>query len=175
MKIVLFGINGSFSHTNLAIRCLRDPLERDGFEVVLIEHTLRDRTAHILEHLYREKADIYGFSCYIWNRLYMEELIREIKKVQPKVLIWLGGPEVSYDACDVLERLPEASGVMCGEGEETFCQLCEYYSAEINDGKRAFDLEGVFFSAGCFASPTTSFFVLGIKLPPFIIFEIKYN
>ena len=54
MKIVLFAINGSFSHTNLAIRCLRDPLEGAGFEVVLIEHTLRDRTAHILEHLHRE-------------------------------------------------------------------------------------------------------------------------
>ena len=58
MKIVLFALNGSFSHTNLALRCLRPYLERAGHEVVLIEHSLRDRRAHILERLYREHADV---------------------------------------------------------------------------------------------------------------------
>ena len=58
MKIVLFAHNGSWVHSNLALRCLRLPLEREGFEVVLIENTLRDRTGHILERLYRERADV---------------------------------------------------------------------------------------------------------------------
>ena len=53
MKVVLFAINGSWVHSCLALRCLREPLEREGFEVVLIEHTLRDRTSHVLEHLWQ--------------------------------------------------------------------------------------------------------------------------
>ena len=67
MKIVLAAQNGSWGHTNLAIRCLRPPLEREGFSVVLHEYTQRDRSAHVLEALVEENADVYGFSCYIWN------------------------------------------------------------------------------------------------------------
>ena len=124
MKVVLFAINGSFSHTNLAIRCLREPLERAGFEVVLVEHTLRDRTAHILEHLYRENADIYGFSCYIWNIEPMLTLAQTLKSLLPNSKIVLGGPEVSYG----LERFEDASwidAIVRGEGEETMLSLCQ--------------------------------------------------
>ena len=124
MKIVLFGINGSFSHSNLAIRCLRDPLEQAGFEVVLVEHTLRDRTAHILEHLYRESADIYGFSCYIWNIESMLTLAQTLKSLLPSSKIVLGGPEVSYG----LERFEDFSwidAIVRGEGEEAMLALAQ--------------------------------------------------
>ncbi len=124
MKIVLFAMNGSFSHSNLAIRCLREPLERAGFEVVLIEHTLRDRTAHILEHLYRENADIYGFSCYIWNIESMLTLAETLKSLIPESRIVLGGPEVSYG----LERFENAAwidAIVRGEGEEAMLSLCQ--------------------------------------------------
>ena len=129
MKVVLFAINGSFSHTNLAIRCLREPLERAGFDVVLVEHTLRDRTAHILEHLYRENADIYGFSCYIWNIEPMLTLAETLKSLLPKSKIVLGGPEVSYG----LERFEDASwidAIVRGEGEESMLSLCQAIKEE---------------------------------------------
>ena len=55
----------------------------------------------------------------------METVLREVHKVLPDTKIWLGGPEVSYDAVAVLKRLPEVTGVMKGEGEETFAELAE--------------------------------------------------
>ena len=124
MKIVLFAINGSFSHSNLAIRCLRDPLERAGFEVVLVEHTLRDRTAHILEHLYREQADVYGFSCYIWNIEPMLTLAQTLKSLLPKSRIVLGGPEASY-GLERFENIPWIDAIVRGEGEEAMLSLCQ--------------------------------------------------
>ena len=124
MKIVLFAINGSFSHSNLAIRCLRAPLERAGFEVVLIEHTLRDRTAHILEHLYREKADVYGFSCYIWNVEPMLTLAQALKSLLPESRIVLGGPEVSY-GLERFEELGWIDAIVRGEGEDAMLSLCQ--------------------------------------------------
>ena len=124
MKIVLFAINGSFSHSNLAIRCLHDPLERAGFEVVLIEHTLRDRTAHILEHLYREHADIYGFSCYIWNIEPMLTLAETLKSLKPESRIVLGGPEVSY-GLERFENMAWIDAIVRGEGEEAMLSLCQ--------------------------------------------------
>ena len=49
MNIALFAVNGGYTHTNLAIRCLRGRLETDGFSVTLIEHNLRDRTDVMLD------------------------------------------------------------------------------------------------------------------------------
>ena len=65
MKVVLFTLNGSWSHTSLALRCLRKPLEEAGFCTELIEYSLRDRTSYVLERLYSANADVYSFSCYI--------------------------------------------------------------------------------------------------------------
>ena len=124
MKIVLFAINGSFSHSNLAIRCLRDPLEKAGFEVVLVEHTLRDRTAHILEHLYREQADVYGFSCYIWNIEPMLTIAQTLKSLLPESRIVLGGPEASY-GLERFENTPWIDAIVRGEGEEAMLSLCQ--------------------------------------------------
>ena len=55
------------------------------------------------------------YSCYIWNLDYVESMIRDVKKVMKDVIIWAGGPEVSYDSRETLGRLPELTGVMKGE------------------------------------------------------------
>lgn len=78
---------------------------------------------YILQDIYEKAPDAVGFSCYIWNILYVQELIRDLKKVLPQTEIWLGGPEVSYRAEEFLRKEPSARGVMAGEGEETFFRL----------------------------------------------------
>ncbi len=126
MKIVLFALNGSFSHTNLAIRCLRPSLERAGHEVILEEHTLRDRTAHILESLYSHHADVYGFSCYIWNVEETLRLAHALSEILPGSRIVLGGPEVSYGEERFL-GMDWIDCIVCGEGEEAFLALCRCF------------------------------------------------
>lgn len=123
MKVVLFAINGSWVHSCLALRCLRAPLERAGFEVVIVEHTLRDRTAHILEHLYREHADVYGFSCYIWNLEQTLSIAETIHTLLPESKIVLGGPEVSF-ATERFDGMDWIDAIVCGEGEEAMPRLC---------------------------------------------------
>ena len=128
MKVVLFGLNGSFSHTNLAIRCLRSHLERAGFETVLLEHTLRDRTSHIIESLYDQQADVYGFSCYIWNIKEMLSVSRALHEILPSARIVFGGPEVSY-ATRRFDGMDWIDAIVCGEGEEAMRDLCEAFRA----------------------------------------------
>ncbi len=123
MKVVLFTLNGSWSHTSLALRCLRRPLEQAGHEVVLIEHTLRDRTAHVLEQLWREQAEVYGFSCYIWNLEEMFSLGETLHSLLPNSRFVLGGPEVSY-AADRFDGMAWIDTVICGEGEAVLPRLC---------------------------------------------------
>ncbi|MBO5788692.1 MAG: DUF4080 domain-containing protein [Clostridia bacterium] len=124
MKIALCALNGSWSHTNLAIRCLRAPLVREGFEVVLCEHTLRDRTAHIIEGLAGECADVYGFSCYIWNIVPLLDIAHALHQIRPHAKIILGGPEVSF-ATERFATLDYIDAIVCGEGEEAMLEICQ--------------------------------------------------
>ena len=120
-------VNAKYIHSNLAVYSLRAFAKAYVSETKILEYTINQQMDEILMDLYREKPDLLCFSCYIWNLDYVEELAREIKKILPETILWLGGPEVSYDAVDVLTRLRQVTGVMKGEGEETFLELLEYY------------------------------------------------
>lgn len=129
MKLLLCAVNAKFIHTNLAVYNLAAYAKDSGMDICLSEYTINNRTEEILKELYRQKADIIAFSCYIWNIKMILELAEELHKVLPETEIWLGGPEVSYDAADVLAKYPAISIVMMGEGEETFRELCLQYAS----------------------------------------------
>lgn len=92
---------------------------RPDIRIEIGEYTINHQTDHILQDIYKRKPDMVGFSCYIWNITYVRQLAGDLVKVLPKVRIWLGGPEVSYDAETILAREPAVEGVMVGEGERT--------------------------------------------------------
>ena len=127
MNIVLTAINAKYIHSNLAVYSLKAYAEKYKDHILIAEYTINQQIDEILMELYKKKPDVLCFSCYIWNLTYVETLIREIHKILPEVPIWVGGPEVSYDAKEVLLRLPEVTGVMKGEGEETVLELSAYY------------------------------------------------
>lgn len=132
MKTILVAINAKYIHSNLAVYSLRAYAKQYREEIGIAEYTINQQTNDILMDLYKKKPDILCFSCYIWNLTYVESIIREIRKLMPGLPIWVGGPEVSYDAKNVLERLPEVTGVMFGEGEATFLELMQHYHQEGN-------------------------------------------
>lgn len=76
-------------------------------QIDLGEYTINHQMDQILQDIYRRKPDVVGFSCYIWNIVYVKELIHDLKKVLPQVRIWMGGPEASYDAVHLMDELPE--------------------------------------------------------------------
>ncbi len=124
MKVVLSTLNAKYIHTSLAIRCLKAYSEKE-FDIELAEYTIKDPVMNIVSDLYRRQPDVIGFSCYIWN---IEETIRVLevlKKVMPATRIVLGGPEVSYDTEQWMQRLPQVDFIVIGEGEETFHQLLQ--------------------------------------------------
>lgn len=125
MKILLTAINAKYIHSNLAVYSLKAYAKKykEVPEIEIAEYTINQQADDILMDIYKRKPDMLCFSCYIWNIVYVENIVREIAKILPETEIWLGGPEVSYDAKEVLERLPEVTGVMKGEGEETFALL----------------------------------------------------
>lgn len=130
MKVLLTAINAKYIHSNLAVYSLRAYAGKYAQQTEIAEYTINQTMDDILSDIYRKKPDILCLSCYLWNILYVEQLFTEIHKVLPKMQIWLGGPEVSYNAVSVMEQYPQVTGVMCGEGEETFLELMEYWNQE---------------------------------------------
>ena len=159
MKILLAAINAKYIHSNLAVYCLkayageRWETEQGGLTspgIEIAEYTINQQADEILRDIYKRKPDMLCLSCYIWNLAYAEEVVREVHKVLPDTRLWLGGPEVSYDAPDVLRRLPEVDGVMKGEGEETFYELVCHYM-RVKNGKQLDEIEGIVYrkEEGC--------------------------
>lgn len=129
MKILLTAINAKYIHSNLAVYSLRACAGEYKESVYLAEYTINNQKDYILEELYKKKPDVLCFSCYIWNLGYVEEIAREFKKICPDVPVWVGGPEVSYEVMTFMDTHPYIDGVMIGEGEDTFRQLCAYYDS----------------------------------------------
>ncbi len=125
MKTVLFALNSSYSHTNLAVRAIAAGMERHGLEYEIIEKNQKDKRGLILASLINAKADIYGFSSYIWNIEDMLDYASSLKKVLPSASIIFGGPEVLFRGDEFLSRNPFVSYIIRGEGEEVFPSLCE--------------------------------------------------
>ncbi|GLC81411.1 B12-binding domain-containing radical SAM protein [Lacrimispora brassicae] len=136
MKFLLVALNAKYIHSNPAIYSLKayaeahvkEPELEDGrFRIETQEYTINNQPHEILKDIFLRKPDAVGFSCYIWNVSYVLELVRDLPKVLPHVEIWLGGPEVSYDASQILNRERSVYGIMMGEGEEIFSEVVRCY------------------------------------------------
>ncbi len=123
MNLLFIAVNTQYIHTNPAVRILRQRLiqrfPQSSEQVQIAEFTINQWDDDILGAIYRLHPKVLGFSCYLWNIATVRRLCTEYRKVDPSAVIFLGGPEVSYDAQAELERLPAADFVLCGEGEYT--------------------------------------------------------
>ena len=131
MKVLLTAVNAKYIHSNLAVYSMKAYAEKrgcKGTKIQLAEYTINQQQDGILQKIYEKKPDILCFSCYIWNISFIRELIRDLKKILPETRIWVGGPEVSYDAEHFLREMPQVTGVMCGEGEATFWEVIKSYA-----------------------------------------------
>lgn len=128
MKFLLVAVNAKYIHSNPAIYSLRAFAGKVAAKKVeLAEYTINQPMQEILADIYARKPDAVGFSCYIWNWALIRELLAELPKLLPRTDIWLGGPEVTYDADQIMEAYPQLTGIMVGEGEASFRDLMEYY------------------------------------------------
>ena len=132
-NILLIGINAKFIHSNLAIYSLKSYADNYytqrpcGCKLDIAEYTINQSEDSILADLYVQKPDVAAFSCYIWNWGTIKNLLCELPKILPETKLWLGGPEVSFDADKIIAAFPQLTGIMIGEGEKTFLELLKHY------------------------------------------------
>ncbi len=127
MKILLAACNAKYIHSNLAVYDLQAYASEYTDHIILKEYTINQQKDDIMRDIYLEHPDVVCVSCYIWNISFVKELMADLAKILPDADFWAGGPEVSYDAEKFLSENLEFTGVMVGEGEETFQELSGYY------------------------------------------------
>ena len=123
MDIVFSTFNARYSHTALALRCLRANLGglHDHSVIVEFDNSISPQAA--AEKLLTHDPTIILFSIYIWNLIVTYETVAILRTLRPDIKIVVGGPEVSYIYDDLL-IYPLIDHLVCGEGEEVIEKLC---------------------------------------------------
>lgn len=123
--IVLVALNARWSHASFALRCLKSALGPLEARCTMVERTLEDRAADVVEALLLLQPRVVGLSVYIWNAVEMLAVARLLRALRPDIVVVVGGPEVSHEIDDQeITRL--AHHVIRGEGEVAFRTLCEH-------------------------------------------------
>ncbi|NLJ96261.1 MAG: B12-binding domain-containing radical SAM protein [Clostridiales bacterium] len=133
MKILLVAVDAKYIHSNLAVQSLRAYAGKYKDNIEILQFSINHTEEEILRGIYMQEADVVSFSCYIWNISIILDVIDSLKKVQPGVKIWFGGPEVSYNYEEFITETKNLDGIVVGEGERTFYELVEYYLGIHND------------------------------------------
>ena len=145
LQAALIAVNAQFIHTGLGVRSVAAYLrEHSDFKVSAMEFTINNPEQEVLSALYANKADVYLFSCYIWNIAFILRIVRNLRQLLPGVQIGLGGPQVSYLAKTVLDAEPAVDFILTGEGEETVCELISL----LQEGASLQACQGVVYRSG---------------------------
>lgn len=139
MKTLLTTLNSKYIHSNLAIRYLQRFVE-DIEDVDILEFTINQSTDFITSEIYKLEKDLIGFSVYIWNIKETLAICEILKLVNPEIKIFLGGPEVSYDVKEGMEKYKYIDFILYGEGEETFREFVKMNKNKIKNYR---DIKGL--------------------------------
>ena len=134
MNVLLAAINAKYIHSNLAVCSLKayaeekwdseagqKEIQEDTKPIIAIaEYTINQTVDQILMGSVPQKAGYALLFLLSLEYRICRTFTAGDPEILPKTEIWLGGPEVSWNAKEMLLRFPQVRGVMRGEGEETF-------------------------------------------------------
>ena len=140
MKILFCAINSKYIHSTLAAWYLKRAVEKQDASAVVLEATINEKTDTVLAKILSCDFDAIAFSTYIWNKNMVIELAKGVKEATGKTVI-LGGPEVSYNAGEILSLYSFVDYVVSGEGEIPFERIVK--------GDNKADIEGLCYRKDC--------------------------
>lgn len=126
MKAVICSINSKYIHSSLAPWCLLAGVKQYGgsnVSAVVLEGTVNEPASCITARICAQKPSVLAFCTYIWNVETVYAVLSEVKARLPETIVLLGGPEVSYNAAEVLHAHKEVDYILSGEGELSFPAL----------------------------------------------------
>lgn len=123
-KIILAAVNARFSHSSLALLCLKHAAFNPRV-VTAKEYNINETVMDIAADMIAHEPDMAGFSCFIWNIEHVVKIASILKSVLPGCLIVLGGPEVSFGCEALMAQWPFSDVIIRGAGEMPFAYLTQ--------------------------------------------------
>lgn len=133
LNAVICSLNSQYIHSSLAPWCLLAGIEQfchEGICAKVVEGTVNEEPRKVLERIASYRPTVLGFCCYIWNITTVIALVNMVKEKLPNCMIFLGGPEVSYNAGEILKDIPLVDYVISGEGEEPVAKLLDAMASQ---------------------------------------------
>lgn len=123
VQILLATINARYIHAAVGLRYLMANLGEMQGSARILEFEIKQRALDIAGEILAVGARIVGLGVYIWNAALTAEVVAILKKVQPELVVILGGPEVSYETLG--QTIVEyADYVITGEADLKFAEVC---------------------------------------------------
>lgn len=92
-------------------------------DISIAEFSINDNINTIYSNLLLKNADVYCFSCYIWNMEQTLKVASMVKSAMPQCIVIFGGPECSYNATEIINKYNFVDYIVMGEGEQTLNEL----------------------------------------------------
>jgi len=107
MLVRLIGLNARFTHSSLALFCVRNEIERYCPEtaVEIFQGTINDGYFATLLRITEGEPDGLFFSAAIWNSDMVRRLIADCRRLMPQAMLVAGGPQ----AGEIGKILPEGN------------------------------------------------------------------
>jgi radical SAM superfamily enzyme YgiQ (UPF0313 family) len=122
--IVLTTFNARYAHASFGLRYLHANLRGLSDRARVLEFEISTRPIDAVERILSHNPSIVGVGVYIWNALESLQLVAELKRIRPDIVVVIGGPEVSHEV-EQQEICRLADYVICGEADIAFAELCD--------------------------------------------------
>ncbi len=119
----------------MAIRYLKREIE--DYDVELYESTINEDILNISFDIVIKNPDVVAFSCYIWNIENTLKVANIIKNINENIKIVLGGPEVSFDSIELINKYNFIDFIIKGEGEKVIKPLIDSIYLNSLEGLRS--------------------------------------
>ena len=121
--IILTTLNAKYAHCAFGLRYLMANLGELQPQARILEFDINQRPIDVVEAILRNEPKIVGVGVYIWNATQSLQVVADLKRLRPELIVILGGPEVSYE-CDRQEIVRLADHVITGEADLALAELC---------------------------------------------------
>lgn len=120
-KVLMLAVNSSWSHSNPAFYYLRAMLRGLPYHATILEFTTKDHLSDVLQTAHSQQAQIVCLSAYIWNRMFLQQLLPALKQLLPEAVFVVGGPEAE----NLKTFLTAGDYLIIGQGEAKYKALAE--------------------------------------------------
>lgn len=126
--IVLTTLNARYIHCAFGLRYLLANLGELQPRAKMLEFDIHQPPREVVERILEHEPKIVGIGVYIWNVRQSTQLVADLKRLRPDLVVVLGGPEVSFET-EPREVVQLADYVIAGEADLAFATLCRQLRA----------------------------------------------